>query len=288
MQHNYKRWAIAPRLFVLLTLALSTGTLALGAETQEPKPEATPTVNATATPTPTVTPSATPEAKPSAVPSETPKAVPIVTLEKPLEKIPDAYDTKKFGFMLTPLVSVPHPLYLDLNYRIFPKLSIAIGGGGLVLAPKISDLKSTKLGILAGDIRLRWHPWGRSFYMGVKGGMQKVFARATKPILESSYGNVETTAEVSLKYPFATPHMGWMWMWNSGFTLGFEFGVQVPMGVTTTVTANTTSTAGALALAAVKSTAEYQKMEKDLKDIGDQVGKIPLPVLTLVKFGWMF
>ena len=280
---------------IIISLAVVLSLTAHAADKKKPAPaaaeEPTPVVEATPTPSssPTEAPKAEPSATPTAVPSAAPSATPEAVSEKPLEKPFNPYQSRKFGFMITPGLALPHPFYLDLDYRIFPKLSFAIGGGGLVLAPKISDLQSTKLGILAGDVRMRWHPWGRSFFLGVKGGMQNVFARATKMLLaNATLGTVETTAEVSLKYPFVAPHFGWMGTWNNGFTMGFEMGVQVPLGVKTTITTTTAGTAPAAAVDSVKGSAEYAKMEKDLKDLGDQVGKIPLPVLTLFKVGWMF
>jgi hypothetical protein len=92
---------------------------------------------------------------------------------------------------------------------------------------------------------------------------------------------VATTGTVNQDNSFIAPQMGWNWIWDSGFFMGIDLGVQLSLKRTTNFSTDVTN-------ATVLASAEYAALRNDVLDQADKIGKTPLPVLTLVKIGYFF
>ena len=74
----------------------------------------------------------------------------------------------------------------------------------------------------AGDARLFL---GRSgFFIGARGGFQHLQLVATGTAM-----GVTATESAVAETAFVNPRIGWLYTWKSGFTLGIDAGVQVPI-----------------------------------------------------------
>ncbi len=243
-----------------------------------------------------------PDAQPSAVTGASPEVpttdpVPGAALpggEPPpvtdlLTPLPQAAVFRNWGFSLS--LNIPHPIFAELEHRFTPKWSMGLGAGGFALnSLKIGNLP-VKLSIGAIDARLRWYPWSKSFYMGAALGVQRFSGQATDSIPVTVSGttvNIPTTVKVDINSLYVTPQLGWLWIWDSGFLLGFDLGVQVPISPKTTLEITSDNRVANVALALVQETAQFKKLEKDITDAGDKIGKIPLPAITVFRIGWMF
>lgn len=133
-----------------------------------------------------------------------------------------------------------------------------------------------KIGLKTQDLAVRLHPFSGSFYLGAAFGNQTLYAQQSQTI-----STIPVTLKVNIKSSYMIPHIGWMWgIKDGGFFFSTELGMQSPSGVKTDLETD--------ADAAIKATADYQDLEKEVTDMGDKIGKIGLPFLTLVKMGWLF
>jgi hypothetical protein len=192
---------------------------------------------------------------------------------------------------LTFSVGVPHPLWLGVDWLASPKFTLELGAGGLSVPFKSADGSSVNLGISAIDLRGRWHPWAGAFFLGAALGFQRVHGTATEPIAYTQSGITQTvnvTADGTINAAYVTPQFGWMWVFSGGFTLGFDFGILVPISPRTQIDLVADSALGNTAIDIVRSTASYQELESRVDDVGNRVGKLNLPYVTVLKLGWMF
>ena len=81
-------------------------------------------------------------------------------------------------------------------------------------------------------------------------------------------GNI--TGDGTLSRWYATPHLGWMWILDSGLTLGIELGVQVPFSTDLTIAGLSNRTTA--------------RIKNELSPWTSHV----LPYLNLIKVGYTF
>lgn len=137
-------------------------------------------------------------------------------------------------------------------------------------------IKDSKLEFNAWDVRLKWYPGKSAMFWGVAIGQQSLTGTKSDTI-----SGVATTVTVDLDTLFVTPHIGWNWTWDSGFFMGMDIGLQLAASRDTTVTTNITNTT-------ITNSQEYRDLESKVKDAGDTIGKIPLPMFTFLKVGFFF
>jgi hypothetical protein len=138
-----------------------------------------------------------------------------------------------------------------------------------------SGPESTNVGMTNTELQLRYHPWSSAFFVGLGAGNHQVKVDKVETILGSS-----VKAEATVKASYLKPQFGWIWQYDSGLSIGMEFGYLSPSGSTTDFTSN--------APAPAQATQEYADLEKDVKDNGDKFGKMGLPFVSLLRLGWMF
>lgn len=187
--------------------------------------------------------------------------------------------------------NVPHPIFGELEHRFTPKWSMGIGAGGLAVDSLQIDEIPLKLSMAAVDARVRWHPWGGAFFLGAALGVQKVNGQASDNISVSAAGQtyvVNTSVTADIVSAYLTPHLGWLWIWKSGFTVGFDFGVQLPINPNTQISIATNNNIANIGLDLIEHTQQYQDLQSKVQNDGDKLGKLPLPYMTVLRLGWMF
>lgn len=213
----------------------------------------------------------------------------VVTAELPLEEsfaltaMPSAEEGSSERWIkpgiLIGLVSLPRPIEGEIAVKLGDYFAV---GGQYSMFPNITfpgmDAKA-KFSAIQGT--LRTFPFGGSFYIGVNGGVQTLFA---------SMSEGDLTVESDMSSPIITPQLGWLWTWDSGFTLGLNLGVQIPLAKDPEVDVKYQGTS--ITSAASMLPDEKQAKANDLKDkvnkVAKLVGKTPLPQVDLLKIGFFF
>jgi hypothetical protein len=227
------------------------------------------------------------EKKPEPVPetqaplaSETPVAEPVVKESANSEsKKDESSGGRNFGKVgISYGISFPHFTEYGIDYQTMNKMFSFSG----ILGGKALTMSDAKVNISSMDLRLRWHPFMGSFFLGVGYGKQTIALEAS-----GTYANIATVAKLDIKNNYLMPHMGWFRVWDIGLTMGFDFGVLTPSGVTSTLTTDTPSASPAERTAALAS-ADYLKMKDDTEKMGKTFGSASIPYITLFKIGWLF
>lgn len=159
----------------------------------------------------------------------------------------------------------PQPLGVQAFARIADAFGVGVGYAALPRSLgdallSIANVNNAHLSSTSADLDLRWFPFHGSFFLGASGGRQEVWASG------SSSGQTENIDVVTW---FATPRLGWLFLFDPGFTLGFDAGVQLPVSSSSTVTPP-----GGIGGSAARSAA-------------DLIANTPLPSVHL-RLGWLF
>jgi hypothetical protein len=119
------------------------------------------------------------------------------------------------------------------------------------------------------DAAVRIYPFRNAVFLGCALGMQRIEATATT----SAQGST-ATAGVVTKTLFVMPQIGFVHRFRSGFSIGMDVGVELPVSGTTALT----------------STANGNVVEppQEVADAMRFVEKAPIPVLHLLQLGYMF
>ena len=185
--------------------------------------------------------------------------------------------------VVTGLAGIPHPVNFGIDYKLTPKFSLGVTGGLISLNLKWSTGDQFKIGTQNIEGRMRFHPFGGVFFFGLAGGTQTVTGETSRSITASGI-TVDVTASGNISNTYLIPHLGWLYVAGSGFTLGFELGAYLPFNPNTTTSLSSTNPLFSL----VTSTAEFQSLQSDIGKFGNDLGSKQLPFLTLLRIGWAF
>lgn len=124
-------------------------------------------------------------------------------------------------------------------------LSARFGGGlvpGSVGAAMLSavNVQGGALSSWSAEAGLALHPLRGAFFVGATAGHIALSASAPTRL---------GTVTIEANSLYLTPRIGWLSVWDSGFTLGFELGAQLPIGSTVTVAGPPKAAANAESLA---------------------------------------
>lgn len=214
----------------------------------------------------------------------------VVTAELPLEEtfaltaMPAAEEASSERFVkpgiLLGLLSLPRPVEAEVAVKLGDYF--AIGGQYSMLPNMTFPGKDAKAKFSAIQGTLRTFPFGGAFYLGVNGGIQT---------LTASMSEGDLAVESDMSSPIIAPQLGWLWTWDSGFTLGLNFGVQIPLAKDPEVKVKYQ---GVDVSDAPNQIPDQDKRDKanSLKDsvqsVAKLVGKTPLPQIDLLKIGFFF
>lgn len=186
---------------------------------------------------------------------------------------------------LTLSANIPHVLNLNYDVRVKPWLSLGVAGGYFGLTVQSSETGPISISTQNYEGHLRLHPFSGAFFIGFLMGSQKVFGETARSIaIPQLSTSVSLTGSATITSMYLTPHLGWFWRWDSGFTLGFDVGWQISFSPNTTITVPIPSEVSDY----VTALTEYQDLMTDLQDVGNKLGSLGLPMITLLRFGWSF
>jgi hypothetical protein len=171
----------------------------------------------------------------------------------------------------------------ELTYTYHTRFTVALESGALQLS-----LPETKIQSKFSAIHLRYaFSEGMPFFLGFAYAQQDTSIEsvtdATIAVVNEGTASSEEAKEsiawtVKLKQPLVIPHVGWMWMWESGAALTLGLGVQIPVGTKLTVTNNASATTQV-------SAEQIADAEKEKTDQVKQYLDTPLPYFA-IKFNW--
>ncbi len=150
-------------------------------------------------------------------------------------------------------VGFPHPLAVEALVKIERVVAIGAEYG---FSPDVTVSGVTaSLWSGAGDIRV--FPLRGPFFIGARVGLQHLGASS------AAYAQ-----SVTVDTFFVNPRIGFLWTWKSGFSLGIDVGVQLPLAYSVTGT----STAMSI---------------PQLTSVANTIGGTVLPTIDLLKLGFL-
>jgi hypothetical protein len=213
--------------------------------------------------------------------------------EKPSEtNTPEALSTKKGKGLLGDIrigpsvaLGFPHPLTagLDVVYADMFSVSATAGRSGA----KVED---TEIEIRNWDATVRFFPFQGSFFIGAAYGNQGIVGKLKTDIETTSSGvtlKVPTTLRLEVESNYLTPQLGWFARWDSGLTLGFDFGYQMPSGAKSELQTAFENVSAAKEQA-VRDSEDYKTNKKDIEDAAETFGKTSIPYVSFFRIGWLF
>lgn len=127
---------------------------------------------------------------------------------------------------------VPQPLGAELFARLGDSFGVGLGYatlpqsfGDAILS--VAGVSNAHLSSESADLDLRWFPFHGSFFLGASGGRQTLTASASQSGQQS---RIDATTW------FATPRLGYLFVFGSGISLGLDGGVQLPVTTDSVVT----------------------------------------------------
>jgi hypothetical protein len=191
-------------------------------------------------------------------------------------RVEDQHQMFHVGAMLG-LVSLPRPVdgevfvkFMDLvslgfSYSDFPNfvadpLLTAVGANGGGRVGRLDDFSSY-------EANVKIFPFQGAFFFGSSLGHQSLRGAVT----ESTVAGPQT-GNADVQSTYATPRLGFLWNWNSGFLLGVDAGVQLKLSsdVSTTLPPGAST-----------------DLQNDVHNIVDAGASYPLPSFHF-RLGWQF
>lgn len=114
----------------------------------------------------------------------------------------------------------------------------------------------------------RWFPFrGGPFFVGVRAGRQHL--AASKTVTVSGWGSA--TGSTTADSWYVNPRLGLFRMWDSGFFVGADVGLKVPLGHSST-----------------ESVPYGQPMPEEVTKVRDTLSARVIPTITLAQLGFAF
>lgn len=159
-------------------------------------------------------------------------------------------------------VGFPRPLSVEAVARLHR--TVLLGAEyGFLPATSIASV-DTRLWAAAGDVRL--FPFKGGFFVGLRGGYQKVSAETT--LSASDVGSFTQSVDVGTW--FVNPRLGFLWVWKP-LALGIDAGVQIPV-------ATTVSRSSLLSVAA-------PELDARITTATNVLGRTVIPTVDLLRVG---
>lgn len=181
----------------------------------------------------------------------------------------------RLGFLVG-VVSFPRPINVELAVKPNDWFSV---GAGFSMIPKI------KVSNGAGEMSAfnavgRVFPFGGSFYIGAAAGRQSLSIEA-----DDTVEGEHVTASAEHATLFVTPQVGWLFVWDSGFTLGINVGAQFSLGATPKVRVRNDS---GVEVDPTEVGPDAEEMRENVRKAGRYLARYPLPSVDLLKVGFLF
>lgn len=125
----------------------------------------------------------------------------------------------------------------------------------------------------------RVYPFRGAFFVGLGFGKQNLSGSSANSVTVAGTP-YSVNYSVDVNTTILVPHIGWRWIWSSGFFLGMEYGVQVASSSTSTFSSDAPSL--------VTSTTEYTNEKNNIEEQGRKLGRTTLPHIGLIQLGYFF
>lgn len=162
------------------------------------------------------------------------------------------------------LVSLPRPADFAVVARFWDTIGLGVRYSFLphALSDRIfqaASIRSASLDLDAIEAELRVFPFQGAFCIGASAGRQS---------LSGKYAAQPHSFEARLTSRYVAPRLGWVGVWESGFSMGFDIGAQIPLSQELTTSGDPEAT-------------------NTVHDVVRNVASYPMPLLAL-RIGWMF
>ncbi len=183
--------------------------------------------------------------------------------------------------ILLGILSVPRPVQVEALVRV--RRSVAVGVQYSMLPTLSLPGNAARLELDATQLTFRWFPFHGAFYLGSGFGYQRLRASIGQTI---DGGDLRVLADMSTL--FLSPQLGWLWLTRSGFAIGINLGVQVPLprdpNVSVTYNGQPLPTQGGPAGVATSASDDKNKVG----DVARIIMRYPIPNIDLLKIGFAF
>jgi hypothetical protein len=163
-------------------------------------------------------------------------------------------------------IGFPHPLAIEGLVKIDRVLALGVEYS-FMPTTTFSGVES-RAWALAADARV--FPFRNGFFLGVRGGRQVLNANTTVAI--GGLGSIAESARAEAW--FINPRVGFLWTWRSGFTVGIDAGVQLPINATLTTTLPSGLAGG--------------QIDQTIASVANAFGNGVTPTVDLLRLGFLF
>jgi hypothetical protein len=163
-------------------------------------------------------------------------------------------------------IGFPHPLAVEGLVKIDRVLALGVEYSFMPTAT-FGRVESSAWA-LAADARV--FPFRNGFFLGVRGGRQVLTAQTT--ITVGGLGSFPESARAEAW--FVNPRVGFLWTWRSGFTVGIDAGVQLPLHATLTTT--------------LPSQLAGSPIDQMIASVTNAFGNGVTPTVDLLRVGFLF
>ena len=173
---------------------------------------------------------------------------------------------------VTTAAGFPHFFTAQYSRRIAARLSLGIAVGASVI-PEMRKACGAEVSMSGSNIEAvsRYHFKEKSFFGGLNAGYQDFSIDSA----QNTAPGADYRITDGVKVFYVTPHIGWFKVYASGFILGAELGVRVPVS-----SKRYTERSGP---------GNYEaEVRKAVDDGLDLLAAKPLPFITLFRFGYAF
>ena len=186
--------------------------------------------------------------------------------------------------LLVGIIALPRPIEAELAVKLSRWFGLGVEGSFL---PQLTAPGGTaQLDLKALQGVFRWYPFGAVFYLGGGIGFQN-FVGSISQVVDG--GVMKVTADMS--GGFFVPQVGWMWIMDSGFSIGLSLGLQIPIPrepvVSTTYNGQPVPSMpyGDVTQDVIDTA---QNNESTVRSLAKFIMRYPFPELDLLRLGFFF
>ena len=210
--------------------------------------------------------------------------------EGDMNEVPDSLRHPRL-WKIGPTVSLSFPYLLStsIDAILSKAFSFGVGYGQTGVSKDLGkSLGEVKAQVHEWDVRVRYHPFLGDFFVGLSSGVMNVKFEAQKKTSATANdqtisGLVDSKSEIKAR--FINPHMGWLSCEDSGFTIGFEFGLHIPLKASSSFSAEARDPNLDSEL---KQSPEFKEQKDDLDSLVKKFEKTPIPYINFLRIGWLF
>lgn len=219
-------------------------------------------------------------------------------------------DEESEYFRIGPMVSFGlfNFFSLGLEARLFHFIGLGFNFGGLSginlknypnLENKVNDnnnatpVQTTNASLRHVEVRAVIYPFLGAFFIGAAVGTRHLEATINACEFTAGFGNYNSCAPISAQLKvdtnYVTPQFGWLGVWKSGFSLGTEFGAQIPLSSGNETFSSQILTTDPAQYNYVANSSAYQNFQNNIQNgIGGYFKNNVLPFWNILKIGWLF